>query len=122
MNVERYTLSNLSWPRYHQTPAVLQWFSQSLPNRLREDKHPGSRIASGFQFLQRAIGLGEGERLGVGFYGNCSCLAQEIEPVLLRVGRNAPNDPLPENFAIVIEWGNLRHVNTGKSERAAALQ
>ena len=58
----------------------------------------------------------------MGFDGNRSRLAQEIEPVLPRVGRDASNDPLSKDLAIVVERGNRRHVNTGKGERAATLQ
>ena len=93
-----------------------------LLDRLREDKHASSRIASGFQILQRAIGIGEGERQGVGFDGNRSRLAQEIEAVLLRIGRDASNDLLSKNLAIVVERGNWRHVNTSEGKRAASLQ
>ena len=103
--------------------SVSQWRSiHILLDRLREDKHAGSRIASGFQFLQSAIGIGEGERQGAGFDRNRSRLAQEIEAVLLRIGRDASNDPLSKDLAIVVERGNRRHVNTGEGERAAAFQ
>src|SRR6185295_3509067 len=66
-------------------------FFSILQDRSREDEHAGSRIASGFQVLQRTIGIGEGERQGVGFDRNCSRLAQEIEPVLPRVGCHTPD-------------------------------
>ena len=36
-------------------------FFSILPDRLREDEHASSRIAPGFQLLQSAIGIGEGE-------------------------------------------------------------
>ena len=49
-------------------------------------------------------------------------LAQEIETVLLRIGRDASNDPLSKDLAIVVERGNRRHVNTGEGKRAAAFQ
>jgi len=103
------------------TPLLVDFFS-ILPDRLREDEYAGSRIASGFQLLQSAIGIGEGERQGVGFDGNRSRLAQEIEAVLLRIGRDASNDPLSKDFSIVVERGNRRHVNTGEGKRAAAFQ
>ena len=58
----------------------------------------------------------------MGFDGNRSRLAQEIEPVLSRVGRDASNDPLSKDLSIVVERRNRRHMNTGEGERAASFQ
>lgn len=72
--------------------------------------------------MQGPVGVFQRKSDRVCFDRDCSGFAQEIEPVLPRIGRHASNNSFAKDLAIVVERGNRRHVNASDGECAASFQ
>src|SRR5712692_5312914 len=66
-------------------------------------KDAGPFDRAGLQSLERKVGIFELEALGVGPDGDGRRLPQEVQGVLLGVGRHAPEHALPEQLVVIVD-------------------
>jgi len=85
------------YERKQITPSVV--FGES---RCRQ--HRCALEGTGFEGLERLVGLCKGKVHGVGFDGNGGSLAQEIETILPGIGCDTAYDAFPEDVLIVVGW------------------
>src|SRR2546430_955578 len=102
------------WP----TPGVLllsirKW---TLSCPLLKGKDASAFDRAGLQSLEREVGVFEPEVLRVGPDGDGRRLPQEVQAVLLRVGRHAPDHSLPEQLVVVIDRRDRRQMDAGDVE------